>query len=404
MSEAVDFSTMSSKQLLGYFQEKAYSDSYSAHENGQLVCWSSSIAPAEFCEVMDIIMLYPENHAAAISAKKYAETIINIAEGKGYDVDLCAYSRVNLGYMELLKEEARTGVTPQALADCPAPRMPLPDLVITCNNICNTLLKWYENLAVELDIPYIVIDVPYNHIMPVSKHAKEYMVDQFKYCIKQLEDVCGKPFDYEKFVKVQEQTQRSVAAWDRAMAMCAHTPSPMNGFDMFNYMGLIVCARSKHDTEVTFNRLYEELSEHVKNGTSTFKGEKENFRVLWEGIAVWPYLGATSKPLKALGANMVEGYSKMYSNTNLANKVDVISTAIESTHCNGALYHLNRSCKLMDFLNVEEAELVKERTGVPYVSFDGDQADPRAFSPAQYETRVQALAEIMEQNAQASAN
>lgn len=101
---------------------------------------------------------------------------------------------------------------------------------------------------------------------------------------------------------------------------------------------------------------------------------------------------------------MAEGYSKMYSNTNLANKVDVISTAIESTHCNGALYHLNRSCKLMDFLNVEEAELVKERTGVPYVSFDGDQADPRAFSPAQYETRVQALAEIMEQNAQASAN
>lgn len=61
MSEAVDFSTMTSKQLLGYFQEKAYSDSYHAHENGQLICWSSSIAPAEFCEVMDIIMLYPEN-------------------------------------------------------------------------------------------------------------------------------------------------------------------------------------------------------------------------------------------------------------------------------------------------------------------------------------------------------
>lgn len=164
MSEAVDFSTMTSKQLLGYFQEKAYSDSYNAHENGQLICWSSSIAPSEFCEVMDIVMLYPENHAAAISAKKYAETIINISESKGYDVDLCAYSRVNLGYMELLKEEAITGVTPEALANCPAPRMPLPDLVITCNNICNTLLKWYENLAVSLNIPYIIIDVPYNQI------------------------------------------------------------------------------------------------------------------------------------------------------------------------------------------------------------------------------------------------
>ena len=83
MSEAVDFSTMSSKQLLGYFQEKAYSDSYHAHENGQLVGWSSSIAPAEFCEVMDVVLLYPENHAAAVAAKKYAETIINVVEAKG---------------------------------------------------------------------------------------------------------------------------------------------------------------------------------------------------------------------------------------------------------------------------------------------------------------------------------
>ena len=52
----------------------------------------------------------------------------------------------------------------------------------------------------------------------------------------------------------------------------------------------------------------------------------------------------------------------------------------------------------MSFLNVETAEIVKERTGVPYVSFDGDQTDPRNFSPAQFDTRVQALAEIMEQN------
>ena len=55
----------------------------------------------------------------------------------------------------------------------------------------------------------------------------------------------------------------------------------------------------------------------------------------------------------------------------------------------------------MDFLNVETAELVKERTGVPYVSFDGDQADPRNFNAAQYETRVQGLVEAMEANIQA---
>lgn len=35
---------------------------------------------------------------------------------------------------------------------------------------------------------------------------------------------------------------------------------------------------------------------------------------------------------------------------------------------------------------------------VPSVVFDGDQTDPRIFSQAQYETRIQALVEMMEEN------
>jgi benzoyl-CoA reductase/2-hydroxyglutaryl-CoA dehydratase subunit BcrC/BadD/HgdB len=34
--------------------------------------------------------------------------------------------------------------------------------------------------------------------------------------------------------------------------------------------------------------------------------------------------------------------------------------------------------------------------GVPVVGFDGDQADPRNFSEAQYATRVEGLFEMME--------
>lgn len=52
----------------------------------------------------------------------------------------------------------------------------------------------------------------------------------------------------------------------------------------------------------------------------------------------------------------------------------------------------------MSFLNVETAETIKAINGKPYVNFDGDQTDPNAFSPAQYETRVQALVEMMEAN------
>lgn len=410
---------MSAKQKLDYYLEKSYQDAREAHANGKLVCWAASIIPTEFCEVMDVCMIYPENHAAAIGAKKGALAMIEVAERKGYSPDNCSYARINLAYMDLLVEEARTGITPVALANCPGPRAPLPDFIMICNNICNTLLKWYENLAVELDIPYIIIDTPYNHTMPVPQYTKDYIMDQFKYAIKQLEEVCKKPFDYDKFIKVQEQTQRTVAAWDRAMGMAAIVPSPLNGFDMFNYMALIVCTKSKFDAEDTFNTLADELEAKAKCGEDAFKGG-EKFRFAWEGIACWPYLSYTYKALKKLGMNLVgstypdtwsthyeiddlegmaEAYAKTYSNTCIENKVDVISNVLMRTNCTGMTYHMNRSCKLMSFLNAEEGELISERTGVPYVTFDGDQTDPRNFSEAQFDTRIQALSEIMENKA-----
>ncbi|NLO97012.1 MAG: 2-hydroxyacyl-CoA dehydratase, partial [Peptococcaceae bacterium] len=40
----------------------------------------------------------------------------------------------------------------------------------------------------------------------------------------------------------------------------------------------------------------------------------------------------------------------------------------------------------------------REQAGIPTVMFDGDQSDPRAFSEAQYLTRVQGLVEIMAAN------
>ncbi len=411
---------MNAKQKLAYYLDKSYADANAAHSKGELVCWSSSIAPAEFCVTMGIHMLYPENHAAAVGAKHGAIEILELAERKGYTMDNCSYSRINLAYMDLLVEEKKTGKTPEALQkldELKVPRMPLPDIIITCNNICNTLLKWYENIAVSLNIPYIIIDTPYVHDWPIPQHTIDYMKEQFKYAIKQIEDLTGKPFDYEKFVKVQEQTQRSVAAWDRAMGMAAIVPSPLSGFDMFNFMALIVCARSQFAAEDTFNTLADELQVKADAGQDAFKGG-ERTRIAWEGIAVWPYLSHTYKALKNLGMNMVgstypgawsihyevgdlgqmaAGYCKMYSNTCLDNKVNVISDVLINTNCTGILYHLNRSCKLMSFLNVETAEILKEKTGIPYASFDGDQTDPRNFSEAQYDTRVEALSEVMEQ-------
>ena len=92
---------------------------------------------------------------------------------------------------------------------------------------------------------------------------------------------------------------------------------------------------------------------------------------------------------------MAAGYAQCYLNTCLDHRVDTIADVMNNTGCDGIMYHLNRSCKNMGFMNMEIAEKVKAITKKPYVSFDGDQTDPRNFSQAQYDTRAEALSEIM---------
>mgnify|MGYP005792639449 CR=1 FL=1 len=414
---------MNAKQKLGYYTQKFYDDAMAAHDKGEFVCWSSSIAPSEFFRTMGIHIVYPENHAAAVGAKHGALEILELAERKGYTMDNCSYSRINLAYMDLLVEEKVTGKTPEALAkldELKIPRIPLPDIIIMCNNICEVLLKWYENLAVTLKVPYVVIDVPYVYEWPIPQRAIDYVEAQFKRAIKQIEDLCGKPFDYENFIKVQEQTQRSIAAWDKAMGMASVVPSPLNGFDIFNFMALIVCARSDYASEGTFTTLADELQAKADAGIDAFKGG-EKTRIAWEGIAVWPYLGHTFKSLKAqntimIGStytdlwaleydpddetlySMAEMYAKEYINTNLENRAKAIYDIVNNQQCDGVIYHTNRSCKNLALTNSPEVcEIVKEKTGKPFTFFDGDQTDPRNFSPAQYDTRIQALVEMMEQ-------
>jgi len=75
--------------------------------------------------------------------------------------------------------------------------------------------------------------------------------------------------------------------------------------------------------------------------------------------------------------------------------MDKRSKTIEDYACDGMLCHVNRSCKLMTFHIFVGREMIEEKNGVPVANFDGDQSDGRVFSEAQFETRLQAMTEIM---------
>ncbi|MDR3573864.1 MAG: 2-hydroxyacyl-CoA dehydratase family protein [Anaerolineaceae bacterium] len=396
-----------SKELLSDLLNKHYDEAAAAKSNGEIVAWSTSIAPQELLETLDIKVVYPENHAAAIGARKCAQEFIDQAEGDGYSTDLCSYARVNIGYMTI--QESIAG------------NIPLPDVLFCCNNICNTVIKWYENIAKELNVPMILFDMPFNHTYEVADHSVRYIRSQFEHAITQLESISGKKFDRDRFKEVMRISSDTARWWKKATSLAAAKPSPLNGFDMFNYMATIVCLRGKQEGLDLFKLWADELQAKIAQGAGPWHDQEEKYRVMWDGIACWPYLGNTYKVLKKHGINMVtstypdswtivydsddldgmaRAYSSNYVNRNLEFGTDNIVKLVQDFALDGIIYHSNRSCKLMDFRQYEVQRKVQARSGVPSVIFDGDQTDPRAFSLAQYETRIQALVEMMEQNKQ----
>ncbi len=206
--------------------------------------------------------------------------------------------------------------------------------------------------------------------------------------------------------------------WKYSMSLPSGSfPSPMNGFDLFTYMAVIVCYRGKKETTEAFKLLISELEDNIKNKATSFRGE-EKYRIMMEGIPCWPYIGYKMRTLAGYGVNMTgsvyphawalqyevndldgmaKAYSTMFNNVNLETMCKYRIDSLIDGNCDGAFYHMNRSCKLMSFIQYEMERKVFEETGIPYAGFDGDQADPRNFSKAQFETRLQGLVEVMEE-------
>ena len=89
---------------------------------------------------------------------------------------------------------------------------------------------------------------------------------------------------------------------------------------------------------------------------------------------------------------MMKAYSCVPNAISFERALEMRVKAITKNNCEGAVIQTNRSWKQWSGFMYE-----LER-GIPTVTFDGDQADPRNFSEAQYDTRIQGLVEVMEAN------
>ena len=374
-----------------------------AENTAQPVAWITSGGPVEPLIAMDIIPVYPENHGAMIGASKMGADLCAQAEDMGYSRDLCSYAKADLACAQ-----SHGG---------PIGGLPRPDLLICCNNICSTVVKWYEIQARAFDIPLFILDTPMNHTA-YPQAARDYVRDQIQDCIAFLEGVTGKKLDHDRMQEVGSLSVQAQRLWDQILQTAAHAPSPMSAFDAFFHLALIVTLRGTSVCVEYYRQLLDEMHQRIASGIGAVP--REDYRLLWDNLPIWyrtkwlstrfadhnaclvadTYTSAWCSSLESIDdkdflGSMAEAYSQIYLNLGLDRMAEQIIAMMHRYRADGLVMHSNRSCKPYSLGQYDIQRLVRERTGCPVLILEADMVDERLFSESQAQTRIDAFMEMI---------
>ncbi len=380
-----------------------YIDAKTADQTGKKVAWITSGGPVEPLIAMDVIPVYPENHGAMIGASKMGADLCEKAEAMGYSGDLCTY--------------ALSDIACSTVNGGPIGGLPKPDMLVCCNNICGTVLKWYEVQARYYNVPLFILDTPFCHT-EFSEAARQYVRRQLDEYLAFLETNCGKKIDQDRLAEVGRLSMAGQRLWQAVLDTTMNKPAPMSAFDAFFHLALIVTLRGTQTAIDYYSQLLDEMKTRVAQGISAVPNEE--YRLLWDNLPVWyrtrwlsdkfaahnaclvadTYTSAWCRSLRYMNENdflgsMAEGYSRIYLNIGTDEMAEVVLEMIDKYDVNGLVMHSNRSCKPYSLGQYDIQRIVQEKRGLPTLIIEANMTDARSFSESQIETRIDAFMEML---------
>ena len=380
--------------------DEYYASVSRAREEGRKIGWCTSNFPQEIAEALNLEVCYPENHSATLANAKEGERYIQKAESLGYSNDLCSYARINLGYVETFDSKVRN--------------IPKPDFLLVCTNTCHQLVKWFEILKQKFSIPMFVIDIPQRIKGTLDKDTLSYVSSQFHEVMESLAAFAGTEVNSDRLEEVMRISSSCGREWKEIHQLAADNPGLINGFDLFVLMSLVVVRRGRKETLEAFSIYYDELLDMIEKKKSAFPGTLKK-KVYLEGLCCWSNLLEMQLPLLNRGINlvsstytqlfgleyrdfseMIASYCSIPNTLSFDEGLNLRKRLINDAKADGIMFDITRSCRIWCGNDYEMERRLQDETYLPTVIFDGDQTDGRNFSFAQYETRIQAFSEMME--------
>lgn len=368
------------------------------------VAWVTSGAPVEYLSALGFLLIYPENHGAVCGIRRDAEGLSKIAESEGYSNDLCSYARTDIG-------SALSGKTPVG-------RLPRPDLLVCCTNICQTVLYWYRVLARTFGVPLVVIDTPFVYDAQTD-HSVEYIRRQIEAAIEQAERVAGRSVKMAELISNTERSREACALWGQVLQCATAKPTPFSAFDAFIHLAPIVEMRGEQFTVEYYRALLAELQQRQRDKVGAIREERH--RLLWDNLPIWHRMRWLSERLAERGATLVastytnawaelvelydpqrpiESAARVYAhailNRSTGHKLKTIKNLAKEYGATGVMMHSDRSCKPYSIGQIDQRQSLVD-ANLPALLIEADHNDPRAFSEQQVATRIDAFIELLEQ-------
>jgi len=372
-----------------------------AHQQGKFIAYVNAFTPVELIYAMNMIPIYPENHAVIIGARRQSAEVAQAAENIGYSMDLCSYARCDLGSI-------KAGISPTW-------GLPKPDLLVISNCQCGTLTKWFEVLSRMYKAPMVLLDVPHSGRGERDAAAEKYVRSQLEDLVAVIERITDRPLDPDALRNTIRLSKQASDLWTRVLEAGASIPSPITVFDQFISMAPIVAQRGTQVAVDFYLQLIEELDERVRQEKGTI--ENERFRLFWDNLPIWPELRRLSAFLEERGASLVTSlytwawanlavgeedplgdWTEQYlytANMHIRRRIEDYVNLASMYRLDGFLYHSNRSCKFVSQDIPEVRRAVTERTGIPGVILEADHNDPRLYSIEALENQLEEFLDLL---------
>lgn len=388
--------------VLRYYQE-----CLEAKAQGKPVGWMPPMNGAiEIFYAMDLQPVFPENWSPLCAAFGYTPQNFRVSEALGYSRDLCGYLRNIVGYVHGLMKE---GGTPLAL--------PEPDLLLSFGGGCVPAMKIFQILEDRFPKAKVYsADLPQVAAEQVQKHHVKYAVSEMHRLIDFLTAATGRKLDYDRLKETVTLSNQASILWDEIMAYRRFIPAPFSAAEI-GIMFVMVTRQGTKEAVDFLTQVRDEVAARAENKIGIIA--EEHLRLFWDNIPPWYNLGLLkafekmkgvvvaetyssawsirldqADPIEALARKSLLSYS-MVSCVSIKKRKEMVLKACREYAIDGAVLHCNKSCAPITLGQMDIKSALEEELGIPSVVIDGDHMDERNFSPAQFQTRIEAFMEML---------